>query len=70
MLELETCLRSVPEHLERDVDVFPAYCIIDGPLHVIPLNGGQLEIPEYTNLKEKFERVEKMDRKTIYSCEL
>ena len=63
-------LESVPEHLERDVDVFPAYCIIDGPLHVIPLKGGKWEISEYTNLKEKFERVEKMDRKTIYSCEL
>ena len=34
-----TILLSVPEHLQRDVDIFPLRNIIDGPLKVIPLKG-------------------------------
>ena len=59
-----TILLSVPEHLQRDVDVFPLRNI-DGPLKVIPLKGGKWDVPEYQQLKEKFERVVKLDRKAL-----
>ena len=46
-----TILLSVPEHLQRDVDVFPLHIITDCPLKVIPLREG--DVPAYPQLKEK-----------------
>ena len=58
-------LESIPEHLERDIDVFPIFNVIDGPLKVIPLKGGRWEVSAYESLKQKFEAAIIVDRKTL-----
>ena len=44
-----TCniLESVPERLERNVDIFQIFNVIDGPLDVVPLKGDKWEITSY-----------------------
>ena len=66
----DNILESVPDHLGHDVDIFEVHNIIDGPLDVIHLKSGKWEIPSYQNLKERFARCIKIDRKTLLAVEL
>ena len=59
-------LESVPEHLERDFNIFHIFNVIDGPLDVVPLKDGKWEITSYQYLKEKFQECQYLDRKTLY----
>lgn len=62
-----TVLSSIPDHLERDISIFSIHDIIDGPLEVIPLKSGKWNVPAYSKLKEKFERVVKLNREALAS---
>ena len=62
-----TVLTSIPDHLERDIGIFPIHDIIDGPLEVMPLKSGKWNVPAYSKLKEKFERVVKLNREALAS---
>ena len=60
-------LQSLPSHLPADIDIFPPYNIISGPIDVIPMKGGKWQVPCYAFLKETFEALIKIDREKEFS---
>ena len=60
-----TVLKSRPKTLQRDIDVFSVWNIID-TVEVTPLKGDQWSVPNYGELKIKFKNVVNMDRKELY----
>ena len=60
-----TVMESVPVHLDADVDFFPIYNIIDGPLVVETMKAGKWNVPDYANLKKKFEEWAVIDTKEL-----
>ena len=61
----DTVLESVPSHLTPDVTVFPIHDIIYGPLEVVPMKSGRWNVPEYGELKTKFEICCSIDREAL-----
>ena len=61
-----TILKSVPRHLGKDIDIFPAWNIIQA-VQIEPLKGGQWNVPNYGLLKERFRNVVTIDREALYS---
>ena len=49
-----TILESVPEHLGRNISIFPLYNIIAGPLEVLPMKSNEWNVTNYENVKEVF----------------
>ena len=63
----ETRLQATPEHLPPTDAHFKLKDIIAGPLEVIPVGRSSMlyEVPEYNELKNLFEVVNKNDRKQL-----
>ena len=63
----ETRLQATPEHLPPTDAHFKLEDIIAGPLEVIPVGRSSMlyEVPEYNELKNLFEVVNKIDRKQL-----
>ena len=49
-----TMLESVPEHLGRNISIFPLHNIIAGPLEVLPMKNNKWNVTNYENVKEVF----------------
>ena len=62
----EIILKSVPTHFGKDIDIFPVWNIIQ-VVQIAPLKGGQLNVPNYGLLKERFRNVITIDREALYS---
>ena len=62
-----TILESVPQHLGRDISVYPLYNVIAGPLEVISMKNNKWNIPAYHSVKEVFSKCEKIDRENIFN---
>lgn len=58
-------LESIPPHLPRDIYICPLHNIIGGPLLVTPIKRNKWEIPNYDELKRKFERTVKIKRQIL-----
>ena len=54
----ETILESVPQHLGRDISVYPLYNIIAGPLEVIPMKNNKWN--KYSSLRERKRSLQQM----------
>ena len=61
-----TELHKLPSHLPRDIGIFPAYYIIEGPLKVNFLKKGKWSIPAYPQVVQTYTCVVKCNRKTKY----
>ena len=59
-----TEFESTPSHLPKDIETFPIYNVIAGPLVATMLKGNRWDIPEYGYVKKTFDIVGKVDRKT------
>ena len=63
----DSILESVPEHLGRDIDVFPTPNIIGGPLEVHPLKGGRWNVPSYQELKKTYNKYCAINREALFT---
>ena len=62
-----TTLEETPQHLEKDIALFPAYDIICGPFKsATALRGRKWDVPEYPKAFETFKFVKSIDRKKEY----
>ena len=59
-----TEFETTPSHLPKDIEMFPIYNVIAGPLVTTMLKGNRWDIPEYGHVKKTFDIVGKVDRKT------
>ena len=57
-----TKLECVPEHLGRDISIFPLYNIIADLLEVLPMKNYKWNVTNYEKVKGVFKECEKIDR--------
>ena len=62
-----TILKSVPQHLGRDISVYSLYNVIAGPLEVIPMKNNKWNISAYESVNKVFSKCEKIDRENIFN---
>ena len=57
-----TILECVPEHLGRDISIFPLYNIIADLLELLPMKNYKWNVTNYEKVKGVFKECEKIDR--------
>ena len=62
-----TILDSIPEHLPRDIYIYPAHNIINGPLDIVPMRNNRWIVVDYERIKDFFEVVILIDSEKIYN---
>ena len=53
----------------EDISTFPIVNVIAGPVDVHPLRGNKWEVPDYPAIDQLFQRVKRLDRRTILAVE-
>ena len=59
-----TLLEDTPTHLP-DVSLFKLADVVYGPLEVIPMKAGKLDVPEYEKVVQHFNVVKDLERNSL-----
>ena len=59
-----TVLEDTPTHLP-DVSLFKLADVVYGPLEVIPMKDGKLDVPEYEKVVQHFNFVKDLERNSL-----
>ena len=66
LVQPRTLLEEVPSHFPRDIDIYPAYNVICGPMSATVLRGTKWSVPDYPKASETFNVVKGLQRQSEY----
>ena len=63
---ISTILEEIPNYLRQDVERYPIYEVVCGPLEVTFVCGGKWNVPQYPLAFKAFQLIKALDRKGEY----